>query len=121
METIDVLTITQEELNQLPYSTQEIAGKLYKQIIIIPTDTIHDTGFRCMKYVLLQWNDYGPCEVVGVVGGYSDVLHLWRSKNGLAIIDCLPCGYLRILLDNDAKVPSFIGSDFFIYDAENSF
>ncbi len=102
--------ISREELNALPFSTSEIVGKEFKNIIIIPTDEIHDSGFRCMKFVLIKWNN-GFYEVVGVVGGYSDVLHLWKGR---ASIDCLPCGYLRVMLDETATVPYFVGSDFFV-------
>lgn len=101
--------ISREELDALPFSTSEIIGKPFSQVIIIPTDDIHDSGFRCMKYILLKWKD--GLNVVGVVGGYSDVIHLW---NGKAKIDCLPCGYLRVMLDEPATVPYFVGSDFFV-------
>ena len=102
--------ISREELNALPFSTNEIVGEEFRNIIIIPTAEMHDSGFRCMKYILLNWND-GGYEVVGVVGGYSDALHLWGGK---ATIDCLPGGYLRVMLSGTATVPYFIGSDFFI-------
>ena len=98
-----------EELNALPYSTSEIVGKEFNDIIIVPTGKMHDSGFRCMKYILINWEN--GTNVVGVVGGYSDVLHLC---NGKARIDCLPCGYLRVMLDETATVPYFIGSDFVI-------
>lgn len=109
--------ISREELNALPFSTNEIVGKMFRNIIIIPTAEMHDSGFRCMKYILLNWNG-GGYEVVGVVGGYSDALHLWKGK---ATIDCLPCGYLRVMLSETATVPYFIGSDFFVerWEVEN--
>ncbi len=100
--------ISREELNALPYSTNEIIGEEYDNIIIIPTGEMHDSGFRCMKYVLLK-SDIG-LDVVGVVGGYSDVIHVRDEAN----IDCLPCGYLRIMLYQPAIVPCFIASDFFV-------
>ena len=102
--------ISREELDAIPYSTDEIIGKPFSQVIIIPTDDIHDSGFRCMKYILLKCEE-GSLNVVGVVGGYSDVIHL---QNGRANIDCLPCGYLRVMLNETATVPYFIGSDFFV-------
>lgn len=108
--------ISKEELNALPYSTSEIVGKKFSSIIIIPTDEMHDSGFRCMKYILLKWEN--GLNVVGVVGGYSDVLHLWK---GGADIDCLPCGYLRVILYENATVPYFVGSSFIIrsWEKEN--
>ena len=111
----NIKEISREELNALPYSTSEIVGKKFRNIIIIPTDEIHDSGFRCMKYILLNFAEYGGYEVVGVVGGYSDVLHLWKGR---ASIDCLPCGYLRVMLEGTSTVPYFIGSDFFVERGE---
>lgn len=107
--------ISKEELNALPYSTSEIIGKEYDNIIIVPTCEMHESGFRCMKYILLNWEN--GTNVVGVVGGYSDVIHLW---NGKSRIDCLPCGYLRVMLDETATVPYFVGSDFFVKRWENN-
>lgn len=109
MEIENIKEISREELNALPFSTSEIVGKKYDNIIIVPTCEMHDSGFRCMKYILLKW-EFGLI-VVGVVGGYSDVIHLW---NGDAKIDCLPCGYLRVMLNEPATVPYFVGSDFFV-------
>lgn len=109
MKIDNIEEISKEELNALPFSTSEIVGKKFSSIIIIPTDEMHDSGFRCMKYILLKWEN--GLNVVGVVGGYSDVIHLW---NGKANIDCLPCGYLRVMLDETATVPDFVGSSFFI-------
>ena len=111
MRLIDVETITQEELKALPYSSDEIVGKEYTQVIIVPTGKIHDSGFACMKCVLCNWTDEGN-EVVGVVGGYTDAIHLWKVKPN---IDCLPCGLLRVFFEEGgATVPFFVGSDFFV-------
>ena len=104
--TIDVKTITKEELNNLQYSKGDIVGLEYNNIIIIPINELHDSGFGCMKFVLLNHEN-----LVGVIGGYSDVIHLW---NGRFSIDCLPCGYLRVMLYTKEKVPAFVGSDFFV-------
>lgn len=116
MKIYSIEEISKEELDALPFSTNEIIGKPFSQVIIIPTDDIHDSGFRCMKYILLKWEN--GLNVVGVVGGYSDVIHL---RNGKARIDCLPCGYLRVMLNETATVPYFVGSDFFVerWEKEN--
>lgn len=116
MKTYSIEKISREELNALPFSTSEIVGKKYDNIIIIPTADMHDSGFRCMKYILLKWEN--GLNVVGVVGGYSDVIHLWNAR---ASIDCLPCGYLRVMLNETATVPYFVGSDFFVerWEKEN--
>ena len=113
MKINNIREIDREELYALPFSTSEIIGKEYDNIIIIPTDDMHPTGFRCMKYILLTLKRQNVLDVVGVVGGYSDVIH-FISAGCRASIDCLPCGYLRIILEEPATVPCFIGSDFFI-------
>lgn len=111
MRLIDIETITQEELKALPYSTGEIVGKEYTQVIIVPTGEIHDSGFGCMKCILCKWTDEGN-EVVGVVGGYTDAIHLRGVKPD---IDCLPCGLLRVFFEKGgATVPFFVGSDLFV-------
>jgi len=109
MKIDNIEEISQEELNALPFSTSEIVGKEFDNIIIVPTCEMHDSGFRCMKYILLKWGN--GLNVVGVVGGYSDVIHLHKGK---VSIDCLPCGYLRVMLNETARVPYFVGSDFFV-------
>ena len=43
----------------------------FNGFIIVPTGELHDSGWGCMKFVLTH---YG--EIVGCVGGYSDVVHL---------------------------------------------
>ena len=109
---IEPLAVTQEMLNSLPYSANEIIGEEYSQIIIIPTEDIHDSEYRCMKYVLLKFKE-SSLVVVGVVGGYSDVIHLPKTVTRINI-DCLPCGYLRVMFDEPQRVPDFICSDFFV-------
>ena len=45
--------------------------KKFNAFTIVPTEEIHDSGYRCMKFVL----DYHG-EIVGCVGGWSDVVDL---------------------------------------------
>ena len=107
-----IIDYTLEELKELPYDI-EFRGKKYNQIIIVPTDNLHDSGYICMKYVLVMVGMEYPPEVVAVVGGYSDVLHISDKAN----IDCLPNSKcLRVILYEDMTVPYFIGSDFFADD-----
>lgn len=110
-----VIDYTLEELKELPYDTDgSVRGKKYNQIIIVPTDELHDSGYICMKYVLIKIGVKYPPEVVAVVGGYSDVLHILGTK---ANIDCLPNSKcLRVILYEDMTVPYFIGSDFYVED-----
>lgn len=78
------------------------------------TITLHDSGWGCMAFCLIDEND----EPIGKVGGGSDVVNLdgmggygadWRSKCGgvpkhIPIhawsLDLLPCGYLRVWTRN---------------------
>lgn len=111
-----IIDYTLEELKELPYDTDSsVRGKKYNQIIIVPTDELHESGYICMKYVLIMIGMEYPPEIVAVVGGYSDVLHLSGGINAVkANIDCLPNSKcLRVIFYEDMTVPYFIGSDFY--------
>ena len=104
----------------------------FTNVIIVPMDDIHDSGFRCMKFVLLDKN----VEICGVVYTGSDVV--WPNGignygkdlgiyNGLPSMvpkiglhfDCLPeSGCIRIMMDCECELPDFIGSDFIFYKKE---
>ena len=92
----------------------------FSDIIIVPTDDLHDSGWRCMKFILCKKG-----EIVGVVGGYSDVVHIngiggWGETFKELIkpidwrIDCLPgSGCLRLFTDKDCVISrGFVLSDF---------
>ena len=97
---IDFKNITKNELNDIDYFSP--VGK-FDSIIIIPLDKIHDSGYKCMKFVLCKSN-----KIVGCVGGNSDIIH-FNGIGGYGLnhdiinrkgydyrIDCLPCGFLRL-------------------------
>lgn len=112
-----IIDYTLEELKELPYDNDSsVRGKKYNQIIIVPTDELHDSGYICMKYVLVEVGKEYPPKIVGVVGGWSDVLHLcWETRTPKANIDCLPNSEcLRLILYENCLVPRFIGSDFYV-------
>lgn len=114
---------TKEEFENLDYfnPTDEFNG-----IVIIPTNELHDSGFGCMKFALLNHN-----EVVGCVGGNSDVIHL----NGIGgygkdfdkalktnmtkridwSIDCLPNGLIRLFCSYKLYIDDLAVSDFILY------
>ena len=116
---------TKEEFENLDYF--EPTGR-FRGAVIIPTNEMHDSGFRCMKFALTAGEN-----VVGCVGGGSDVIHL----NGIGgygkfeelertlrtntvkwidwSIDCLPNGLLRIFCSRDLEIDDFIWSDFNLY------
>lgn len=99
---------------------------LFDSVIIVPTNEVHDSGFRCMKFILV--NEGG---IVGAVGGGSDVVHPNGIGNhgkemsyfdslskqtipymGLSL-DCLrESNCVRIMMSKLCKCDSFIGSDF---------
>lgn len=123
MSKINLLTVTADELKELPYSTNEIIGDSYSNIILVPNGIHPYSGFGTMKLILLGQKFWDPEEpftydIVGVVGGYCDLL-ISHEKTRIAI-DMLPCGFNRIILSKPATVPGFIGSDFFIERDESN-
>lgn len=119
-----VIEYSLKELKDLPITPlSEIVNQPYNQIIIVPTENIHDSGYLCMKYVLVEVGKEYPPKIVGVVGGWSDVLHLgWVTKEApKANIDCLPNSEcLRLILYENCLVPDFIGSDFYVIEASEN-
>lgn len=122
---MDIMNSTKLDFEKLEYirPTEEFNG-----LIIVPTNELHDSGYGCMKFVLLNHH-----KVVGCVGGGSDVIHL----NGIGgygkyvdyekviktdmvkrvdwSIDCLPCGLLRLFCSSNLSIDDFIYSDFCLY------
>ena len=101
---------------------------LFDSFIIVPTDELHDSGYKCMRLILMQRGT-----IVGAVSGYSDALHLngiggfglnykvsMRTRQVPVInwtIDCLPTsGCLRVFCYNLCSMGGFIGSDAEIFD-----
>ena len=96
----------------------------FTSLIIVPMDELHDSGFRAMKFILCnKW------EIVGVVGGWSDVMHIngiggygrhWSDamKSGTVpvvgwCIDCMPAsGCLRLYSRKTCRCSDWFGSDF---------
>ena len=112
-----VIEYSLKELRDLPITpSSEIVNQPYNQIIIVPTENIHDSGYLCMKYVLVEVGKEYPPKIVGVVGGWSDVLHLGQgARTPKANIDCLPNSEcLRLILYENCLVPYFVGSDFYV-------
>jgi len=119
----DVKEMTKKELMELE---NFIPKENFTGIVIVPMNYKHDSGYQCMKYILLNHN-----EIVGVLGGGSDVMHI----NGIGgygknpdytsriirahdlRIDCLPKSKcLRLFSDEPMELDSmFCGSDFIWY------
>ena len=103
-------------------------AETFNDVIIVPTENIHDSGYRCMKFVLVRRR-----EIVGCVGGCSDVVHpngidnmglhpdfdMYRRGFVPAMhmnIDCLKeSGCVRLMFRNALKCEEFICSDFLFY------
>ena len=104
----------------------------FTSLVIVPMDELHDSGFRAMKFILCR-----DMEIVGVVGGWSDVVHIdgiggyglnWNEslKTGMKkvvgwSIDCLPTsGCLRLFCGRgtQCKLPPFVGSDLEVFVEE---
>lgn len=113
------LNATKEEFLNLEYKRPE--GP-FDGFVIIPTGELHDSGFMCMKFALTY-----HYEVVGCVGGGSDVIDLngiggyGKDFNKAPIrqdwsIDCLKNGLLRVFSQShNLELPEFVLSDFEIY------
>lgn len=125
---MNIHEMTKKDFRSLEYGLYN-ENLLFNGFVIIPTGETHDSGYMCMKYALTYYGD-----VVGCVGGYSDVVRLQgiggygeynedydkrvSTRQGPIIdwsIDCLPCGFLRVFVSGKLKLDDFIGSDFCIF------
>ena len=69
----------------------------FDSFVVLPNKKIHDSGFRCMDFILLD-SDSNP---IGKVGGASDAIYIEKhyQSSGLSKTvhaDLLPCGLIRI-------------------------
>ena len=119
----NVKEMTKKELMELE---NFVPKKNFTGIVIVPMNYKHDSGFQCMKYILLNHWD-----IVGVVGGCSDVMHIngiggyGKEPNYITRmvkahdlrIDCLPKSKcLRLFSDDEMELwDLFCGSDFSFY------
>lgn len=119
-----IFNMTREDFKQIPTISPEQTAT-FSSLVIIPTEEIHYSGWRCMEFVAVDKSG----EPMYKMSGYSDVLHIdgiggygehdWRTvptyveAKGWSF-DCLPCGYLRLMCNCDMKYGGGI-SDFQIY------
>lgn len=122
------------ELRSLDYFLD--VGEAFDSVIIVPMGYLHDSGYRCMKFVLC--NDYKG-EIVGVVGGGSDVIRLdgiggygLDYSNNLRTgmcpcvgweLDCLVCGCLRLFTSSKMRMTlksELICSSFKVYSIKSN-
>lgn len=125
----DINLYTLRELREMEY--MPIEGKAFTSVIIVPMTEVHDSGYRCMKYILLRWD--GDChEVVGVIGGGSDVIHIngicgygkdWERGIATGMVervdwsmDCLSRSKcIRLFASRDLETKDWCGSDFEVF------
>ena len=129
---MNIMNASRRDFEKLKYIRPSEA---FNGLIIVPTNELHDSGYSCMKFVLL--NDH---RVVGCVGGGSDIIHI----NGIGgygnifnmkeyekavstgkvnvvswCIDCLPNGLIRLFSNKKLDIDLPICSDFIIYTKED--
>lgn len=123
----DLNDYTLEDFKRMKFFGKD---ELFSSVIVVPMDDIHDSGFRCMKFILAR-----DREIVGAVGGWSDVVHpngignYGKYDNGYVqrvasrkipyiglSMDCLRRSRcVRIMLHGLYQCDDFIGSDFSFY------
>lgn len=127
---MDAYKMSLEELREVPYIEPNANLKI-GGIVIVPLEEVHDSGYACLKFVLLKAGG----EIIGAVGGCSDVIHIngiggygdyqtceesiKTGKIDVAAwsLDCLPIsGCLRLFIASGSmRIPEFICSDFDVY------
>lgn len=124
MEIKSINEWTLEELKALPSRSYGEDIGYFDSLIIIPTDGIHDSGYRCMDFVAVK--DNVP---VCLLSGCSDVIHIdgiggYSIKNGGLIpkmpkawsIDCLKeSGLLQLWVSGYKLTAGLALSDFQIF------
>lgn len=133
-----ICEMTKEDFAKLPkledddYEGFEPMKDTFESLVVIPTGELHDSGFGCMGFVLI--NDLGEpiCRVNGIadgIGGYGvrSITKVHRLIDGTPVvkphgwsIDCLPCGYLRLFCGARLMLerPYWTSSTFEIYAEE---
>jgi len=104
----EVNDMTIEEFKELPHRGWSEDIGAFKSLIILPTDDIHDSDFRCMEFVAVGDNGRPICRM----SGCSDVLHMggiggsYLHPESIADwnIDCLKTsGLLRLFCHRPIK------------------
>lgn len=125
--TNDLMNYTLKEFQEMKYFEPK---ETFTDIIFVPMEDLHESGFRCMKFILVKRG-----EIIGVVGGGCDVVHIngiggyGRYGDGFEealktqktsrvdwSIDCLPGSQcLRLFSSFECLADDFIGLDFSFY------
>ena len=126
-ENKDLKKYTREEF--LAIENHDPVG-FFDDVIIVPTDLMHDSGFLCMKFIFVRQG-----LIVGAASGCSDVLHLngiggygkpgfqfqYSLEKGMTKlvgwrIDVLPkSGCVRLMCDHPLSADYMAVSDYSIF------
>jgi len=111
----------------------------FESLVIIPTGNMHDSGYQCMEFALINGDGEAICRINGIadvihidgIGGYGvgSISRAMRLNDVTPVtiphgwcIDCLPCGYLRLFASSGFKLilerPYMSLSSFEIYAEE---
>ena len=114
--------MTQKDFRELPlYESWQDTIEDVDSVVVLPERTKHDSGYRCMSYILCKAD-----EVLVRVSSCSDVLHIdgiggygpYDQRDGTSVvpakgwtIDCLPrSGLLRIFCSYRISVAARLSS-----------
>lgn len=114
----NIMDYTLEELRNMENFGS--AEDHFSSVVIVPTNDVHDSGYLCMKFILLNEEE----KIIGVCGGGSDVICLdgiggygksFNLGNKESVhrvgweLDCLPkSGCLRLFSNKKMFFPSGI-------------
>ena len=127
----DLNEYTLEEFQEM---VQFKPKKPFRWVIIVPMDDVHDSGYRCMKFIVGDGYDiygviYAGSDVVNPngIGNYGKNWELTSvTSRGLVpylglSLDCLvESKCVRIMMSKPCELDSFIGSNFVFYAKEEN-
>ena len=129
-ENMDIMSMTVEDFKAVHFRNADDDLSVVYSIVILPTDDMHDSGYRCMDFVAVNIDQKPICRL----SGCSDVLH-FDGIGGYGLdykvamktqsvrpkswsIDCLPCGLFRVFSKHRLQVDDFAVSSYCIYSVD---
>lgn len=118
---MNVTKMKKKDFESVPVrSTISAEVPAFYSLVIIPTNKFHSSGFKIMKFVVCD----SQGEPMFMIHGCTDSIHI----NGIGgscsnnppgrqtpwMIDCLPCGYLRLFSDKPVTCGMAV-SDFEVF------
>lgn len=121
----DINEWTLEELKALPHRKWDGDIGQFDSLVIIPTDQLHDSDYRCMDFVAVVGGEpkcllSGCSDVIHVngIGGYGDN---WLEKYGTVPKLIAPIGWSIDCLKTSGLLRLFSGKKLTCGDALSSF